>query len=229
MKTSKIIFIVMLSIIALLMMAVALDLRISGIKTNNPFQVNFSVIKKTIPSFKVLCINDNERIELIQSDSSFIEVFFMKDLVAPDLKYSLEGDTLKFSDQIPKKNIIYIKIHTLEHLSRIIAKNSTMNLTHFNQANLSLDLDHSRLEIYQIKDKKRTFQLLNITAKNNSNIHASNIGIDTLKIDLQKSDAMIMCNLANICGNLSDFSKITLLQANQISLKKDDSSSIQIH
>jgi hypothetical protein len=228
MKTSKIILIAMLSTIALLILAGAIDLRITG-RMNDKFQVDYNVVKKTIPSFKVLCINDNERIELIQSDSSFIEVFFIKDLVAPEIKYSLVGDTLKFSDQIPKKSFLLIKMHITGHLNRIIAKNSTMNLTHFNQANLTMDLDHSRMETYQIKDKKRTFQLLNITAKNNSNIHASNIGIDTLKIDLQKSDAMIMCNLANICGNLSDFSKITLLQANQISLKKDASSSIQIH
>ncbi|MCK9414656.1 MAG: hypothetical protein M0Q53_20310 [Prolixibacteraceae bacterium] len=228
MKTSKIILIAMLSTIALLILAGAIDLRITGRKPLT-LQNGLIVIKKTLPAFKILCINNNERIELVQSDSSFIAIFLMKDSVAPDLKYSLVGDTLKFPDQIPKKSYHYIKIHTTEHLNRIMAKNSALNLTHFKQANLTADLDHSRLEFLQMKDEKETFQHLTITARNNSNIHASNIGIDTLKIDLQKSDAMIMCNPANICGNLSDFSKITLLQANQISLKKDDSSSIQIH
>jgi hypothetical protein len=226
MKTSKIIFITMLSTIALLILAGAVDLRITGRKALT-LQNGLKVIKKTLPSFKVLCINDSRRFELIQSDSSIISVFFMKDSVAPDLKYTLIGDTLKFSDQRSEKSILFIKIHVIVPLKRIIAKNSTVNLTHFNQANLSLDLDHSRLEIYQIKDQKKTFQLLNIAAKNKSNIHVNNLGIDTLKIDLQKSDARIMSNLNTIYGNLTDGSRIWLRQANQISLQKDASSKIQ--
>jgi hypothetical protein len=236
MKTSKIIFIGMLSTIALLMMVGAIDLRITGQKGNN-FQVDFKVIRKKIPSFKVLCINDNGSIELVKGDSSFIDIVMKdlkvpdkKDSMAPDLKYTLTGDTLKLSDRMMSGGRSFrIKIHTTDLLKQILAKNSTVNLTNFCYSNLSLDLDHSRLNINQIKDEKQTFQLLNIAAKNNSNITTSNTGIDTLKIDLQKSNAIIMSNLNTICGNLTDHSKIVLRQVNQISLKKDASSKIQIY
>jgi len=107
MKISKIIFLSLIGVIALWILAGALDLRINGVKRYD--YVNMNKKKTDIPHFKVLHLNGSKNISITQSDSCFIEVRYPKDSIAPTLNYTIREDTLIFnalkSDY--KKGIFY--------------------------------------------------------------------------------------------------------------------------
>jgi len=229
MKTSKIIFITLLSTIALIILFVVVDFRLTGRKGAYS-QTDFKAIKKKVPAFKVLSLKNKTSIELVQSDSSYIEVQFMKDSIAPDIKYTTSGDTLLLQDEMMsgRKNR-WITIHSTDVLKQIVSKNSSVRMTNFRTADMAFGLDQSTVDIYQANEKKSTFQFLNVSAKDNSKINVYNTVVDSLKVDFHNSKATFMISLNKICGSLACRSSIILKQVDEISLKKDATSKINIY
>jgi hypothetical protein len=229
MRPSRIIFFALLSAVAIFMIIATVDIKLS-IRKGKQLPNNYILAKKVLPVYKILDIRDCRSIELVQGDTAYIALSVMKDSLAPELKYQIKGDTLLLADRMMSGGRSYtIKIHTTELLQRIIVKNTTLNLNNFRETNISVLLDHSNLIGYQVNDKEKTFTRLNISAKNQSSINFSNISIDSLIIDLQKSEALFMSNLKFVSGDVTDSSTVELRQIEQISLKKDPSSNIKIY
>jgi hypothetical protein len=230
MKTSKIIFVALLSTIALIILAVDMDIRITGVKGHNFQNNNYKMIKKTVPAFRVLDLTDRGHVELIKSDSTYLELRYMKDSVAPELKFNLAGDTLLIAGQKKElENDLLVKIHTTGDLKKIISRNSRLNIVNFNATELAIDLDDCSLSIHKGENKETSFRSLEINAKNHSSISSSDISVDSLKINLQKSDARFTIQLQRISGSLSDSSNVSMRQAEDISLKRDKSSEIHLY
>jgi hypothetical protein len=230
MKTSKIIFVALLSTIALFMLAVAADIRITGVKGSSFQNNNYRLIKKTVPAFRVLSLNDRGHVELIKSDSTYLELRYMKDSVAPELNFHLTGDTLSITGQKKKsENDLMFRIHTTGELKKIISINTRLNFGNFNATGLTIDLDDCNLNIDQGENNNTSFQNLEINAKNHSNIYTGDIRVDSLKVNLQKSDARFMIQLQKISGSVTDSSSVSLSQVEDISLKKDKSSEIHVY
>jgi hypothetical protein len=230
MKTSKIIFVALLSSIALIMLAVVVDIRITGVKGNSFQNNNYKMIKKTVPAFRVINLNDWARVELIKSDSTYLELQYPKDSIAPELNYRLNGDTLFFNGQKKKSDQDqFVWIHTTGDLKKIISRNSRLSFGNFKTAGLTIDLDDCNLNINQGENDNTSFQSLEINAKNHSNIYTGNISVDSLKVNFQKSDARFMIQLQKISGSVTDSSSVSLSQVEDISLKKDKSSEIRIY
>ncbi len=230
MKTSKIIFVALLSSIALIILAVVVDIRLSGVKGNNFQNLNYKLIKKTVPAFRVLSLNDRGNVELIQGDSTYLELQYRKDSVAPELNFHLNGDTLFINGQKKKSdNDQIIWIHTTGDLKKIVSRNSRLNFGNFNTPGLTIDLDDCILNIHQGENNKISFQNLEIDAKNHSNIYTGDISVDSLKVNLKKSDARFMIQLQKVSGNVTDSSSVSLSQVEDISLKKDKSSEIHVN
>jgi hypothetical protein len=230
MKTSKIIFVALLSTIALIMLAVVADIRVSGVKGNSFQNSNYKMTKKTVPAFRVLSLNDRGNVELIQGDSTYLELQYRKDSVAPELNFHLNGDTLFINGQKKKSdNDQIIWIHTTGDLKKIVSRNSRLNFGNFNTPGLTIDLDDCILNIHQGENNKTSFQNLEINAKNHSNIYTGDISVDSLKVNLKKSDARFMIQLQKVSGNVTDSSSVSLSQVEDISLKKDKSSEIHVN
>ncbi len=230
MKTSKIIFVALLSTIALIILAVDLDVRLTGVKGNNFQNNNYKMVKKTVPAFRVLSLNDRGKVELIKSDSTYLELRYSKDSVAPDLKYTFTGDTLNLAGQKKdSENDLMVRIHTSGNLQRIISKNSKLKIENFNSTGLALDLDDCSLNMFKGESNETSFRSLEINAINHSNIYSNDIRVDSIKINLKKSEARLMVQLQKISGNLTDSSSVSLHQVEDISLKKDKSSEIHLY
>ena len=229
MKTSKIIFISLLGTIAVLILAALLDVRING-RRNNGNQSDFKVNKQIVPSFKVLCVNNSRNITLVKNDSSFFEVTYLRDSIASKVNYTIKGDTMIVSDfeKLNHRNES-VRIFSNDSLKQILLKNSHINIERLGIGKLSLEMDQSSLWLNQDKTVESSFQALDIVARNHSRINSSEFRIDSIGLVLQNSEANLEMKASKISGTLSDSSKIYVRQPEEISLKKDATSKINVN
>jgi len=229
MKTSKIIFISLLGVIALLILATMIDIRVHG-RRESDIHKDFKVIRKGLPSFKVIYMNNSINAALVQNDSSFIEVTYHKDSIAPGVNYTVKNDTLKISDfEKPIHRNVSIRIHSTDSLKKILMKNSGISTDRLGKGKLSFDMDQSSLWLNQDTTVKTSIQALYIVAKNHSRINSSEFRIDSLGLVLQNSKAYLEIIAKKISGNLSDSSRIVIRHPQEISFKKDVTSKINVN
>lgn len=221
MKKSKIIFIALLCSIAILILAAFIDIRINGHKNKKTI-----VSKQTMSSFNVLCINHSKNIEIIQSDSSYIEVTCNIDTIFPNKIYTIKNDTLMISD-INKYKLT--KIFFKDSLKSILLINSNITIKHFNYPNLSLNMDKSYIWFHLDKNSTSSFNTLVISARNHSNINTTNFKVDSLGILLHASNADLNIISKKISGTLMDSSRMYTLQPEEITMKKDTTSKIYLY
>lgn len=226
MKTSKIIFIAIISIIASIILITFLNITI---KAHNPPVIK--VNKQHLPAFKVMYL-DNSNFNLMQSDSSFIETAYLKDSIAPLLNYTMKGDTLVISgisQSHTKGSYPSIRIFSTDSLKSIIMKNSDISIVRIKSAKMTLNMDNSQVWFNQDNVLISSFCSLEIMAKNHSNINATSFKIDNLSINLQKSEADLAIMASKINGTLSDSSRVSTHLAGEISLKADKTSRVSIN
>lgn len=226
MKTSKIIFIAIISIIASIILITFVNITI---KAHNPPVIK--VNKQHLPAFKVMYL-DNSNFNLMQSDSSFIETAYLKDSIAPLLNYTMKGDTLVISgisQSHTKGSYPSIKIFSTDSLKSIIMKNSDISIVRLKSAKMTLNMDNSYVRFNQDNVMISLFSSLEIMAKNHSNINATSFKIDNLSINLQKSEADLAIMAGKINGTLSDSSRVSTHLAGEISLKADKTSRVSIN
>jgi len=223
MKTSKIIFIALLGSIAVLILAALVNIRLNGRKNNN-FQYEFSVIKRRIPTYKVLCVNNSMNITLVHNDSSFIEVTYLKDSIVPDKNVVIREDTLFITDfeKLIHRNVS-VRIFATDSLKKIELQHSQISL-----GKSALKSDQSSTW-FSRDTTLSSFKALDIVAKNHSNVNSGIFRIDSLGIVLQHSVANLTAKVRRINGTLSDSSKIYVRQPLEISLKRDSTSKINVN
>lgn len=229
MKTSKIIFISLLSAIAVLILATMIDIRVNG-QRNDRKQSDFKVNKQILPFFKSLRVYNSMNITLVQNDSSYIEMSYLKDSIAPKVNYTIIGDTLMVSD-FEKSNHrnVSVTIHATDSLRNIQLKKSNIRIERIGLGKLFFTLDESELWLNQDKLVKSAFQVLDIVAMNHSRINSSEFRIDSLGLVLRNSEAYLEMKANKISSILSDSSKIYVRQPGEISLKKDETSKINVN
>lgn len=238
MKTSKIIFISLLGTIALLILTAALDIRINGTSRKDKL-FGFKVTKQTIPSFRVLSVSNtirksNRNITLVQGDSAYIEAYYPKDSLAPKVNYTLNEDTLKISDlNMLSQRYTVLKICCTSSLKGFYVKNTDIDMRSFisndNSVKLMLNLDHSRVNLFQENPAKASIvSSLNICAKNQSSFYTSNLKVDSINIILQNSQADLWISINKLRGSVSEKSRMNTRQPLEIALKRDSDSKIYI-
>jgi len=228
MKTSKIIFITLLSTIAFLILAALVDVRING-RRRGINRDDIMSHKNALHTFRVLCINNSRNITVTQNDSSFIEVAYLKDSIVPKVNYAMMGDTMVVSDYNSMGSVtISFPIGSPELFQRILLKKSDMRIRNFRSEKLSLNLDQSTVWMDQYKGEKYSLSILDVIAKNHSHFNTDDFKVDSLGIVLENSKADIRIYAKKISGSLSDSSRIYARQPLEISLKKDAASKINV-
>jgi hypothetical protein len=225
MKISKIIFISLLGSIALIIIAGMIDMRLHGVKSGE-ISGELKVNKQPVPPFKVLCLNDSKSISLTQGDSTCI-ISYWKDSPAPDVKYTIKGDTLFVNDL----KLSAITICTTPSLKRLNMNNSSVTLRGFTRdsesGKLTLELDHSTAWLYQNNSNESYISALDISARNQSNVNSFNIRVDTLELALNNSSSKLGIT-KKLTGSLSDNSILMCRQPLEIALKRDAGSKISL-
>ena len=231
MKTSKIIFISLLTAIAVFIIAAFVDIRINGsLKSTSPIEITLH--KQKVSQFKVVYVQNSKNIRFVQGDSSYIELAWIKDSIPPKINYLEKNDTLIISDlKLLIGNPAYtsLKIYSTEALRTITAKDSEIAIESIGSGRMSVYLDNSSAWISQHKSKKVYYSNLNIIARNQSSANTNNFRVDSLRIILQNSESKLAINANRISGTLSESSKITFPKPGEISLKIDSTSNIIIN
>ncbi len=228
MKTSKIIFISLLSTIAALILVAMIDIRING-RRNDGRQSDFKVNRQIIPAFKTLRVYNSMNVTLVKNDSSFIEITYLKDSIVPEVNYTIKGDTLMVSNfEKSYHRNVSVTIHATDSLRSIQLEKSNINIERIGSGKLFFELDESELWLNLDTLVKSAFPVLDIVAKNHSRINSSKFRIDSLGLVLQNSEANLDLKAKKISGTLSDSSKIYVRNPEEISLKKDETSRINV-
>jgi len=224
MKTSKIIFVSLLGVIALVILGGFVAARFTG-KRNVAGIVN----KQIIPSFKVIYIKNCD-VSLSYGDSSFISVTGKKDFPFSEINYKLTNDTLRISDirfsQDSNKRVI---IYSTDSLNTIEVVNSDLTIDKFGSKKLRLSSENSFVRFNRNLKDEVAFNSLSIIAKKHSTIDSDDFKTNNLNIFLEKSEADLNITALRISGTLSDSSSISIKQADDISIKKDSTCRISIN
>lgn len=227
MKTSKIIFFSLLGSIAFIILAASIDLRLTGSR-NGMNNSGHGLIKHSIPSFKVLCVTGTN-IELSLNDTCFVEVNWQKDTLSQVFNYQVKNDTLIVSAIDNKNHNNYnapVRIHSTSILNSIHLKNSSINIQHYISGKMLLEMDES---IAWFNQDNSSFNILEILAKNHSQINTSGFRVDTLGIFLKNSSATFELSSKKLYGSLADSSTLYAGQAEMISLLRDSTSEINLN
>lgn len=231
MKTSKIIFITLLATIALYILAAMIEVRINGGRKGTYKGPEVSLQKQKIPSFKVLYVSNSINLIIIQGDTSYIEVASLKDNSPYKVNFTIKDDTLNISDvkvQIQGNSYLSVKICTTDSLISIITKNSRFTIQHLASGKMSLETDNSSVGFSWYEKEKSSFLTLNILARNHSKVTSDEFKVDSLGIVLQNSEANLSISAKVLSGTLSESSKLGARQPEEISLKIDATSKINI-
>lgn len=225
MKTSKIIFVSLLTTISVLILTGFIVARIAGRNGST-----LLVKKYAIPSFKVVYLN-NCRVAITHDDSSFIGVSYRKDSADFLLDYKISNDTLRITDNgYTYTSGLPFTIHANDSLNTIVAGNADLTLVNYGSVQLSLNVDKS--SVYFDSDSSTTgfsFRNLDINARNHSSIRTNEIKADQVQMFIQSSEVNIQTATQKVSGTLSDSSTVYINQSNEISLKKDKASRIVIN
>ena len=229
MKTSKIIFVSLLSTIAVVFLALFIDHRIFGSRDNGN-ESDFNVKKHDLKFFKVLSITNSMNVTLVKNDSSFLEVTSLKDSLSPKVNFSMNEDTLKISDfeKLSHSNAS-IRIHATNSLRHVLLKNSNLTLESFSTEELSLTIDQGNVVLSESEPHKSRIHFLEILANNHSNVYGREFYVDSMGIALQHSEISLDGITLKLGGTLADSSRIQARQPQEIWLKKDGTSKININ
>jgi len=228
MKTSKIIFISLLSFIALIILAATLSVRLTEQKKSESDNI-LKTIKTPLPEFSVLDLDMFYNITLRESTSNYIDLSVLKDSPVPKLNYYVKNDTLHIMNfQNPVPSILFITIHIAPGLQTIQLKNSDFLVAKYSTKKLSFILDNSKLNFILDYKENNSVNNLNITAKNLSFITLYSMDIDSANFVLRNSTAVLKFAPKYLGGNLTAGSKLNTVQPCEISLKSDSTSKIII-
>jgi hypothetical protein len=228
MKTSKIIFISLLSLGALYIVAAMLSVRFSGQKGelfNDDSKGNII----TIPAFNVLCITDSKDLNIHGSDSAYFKIINTEDSIPSKIDYVVRGDTLFITglQNQPATNR-YVVLYISNDMKSIQLKNSNIFLMEQSFISLSITLDNSRLSS-GIKNNILAFGTLKISAMNNSSISMNSLKADSIEVYLRNSKAFLTGSSKKLNGVLWNNSRLSSSQNGELSLKKDASSKIILY
>jgi hypothetical protein len=234
MKTSKIIFLSILAMFALIILASAIFIKIQGqkINTSSITNDNHTFTKKEVPSFKVLSINNSTNIRLVRNDSTFLEIYFSKDSLAPVVNYITDKDTLKIKDFTPHSGnkFILVRVNYVEPLNHIELKNSSVFIESLSSKKMLIEMDSSTV-MANDQSGKSDVRVLSVFGKNQSvfQIRTGKFKFDSLNIILRNSKAYLYSNENKLSCDISNKSNVRLTeQPLEIVMKKDSTSQFSV-
>ncbi len=214
MKISKLIFISLLTVIALIILSSALYVRLTGHHKDD--LSGMSIRNYKLPEIKVLCISNCKRIDLSSSDSSSIKATWPKDSIFTNEFYTVKGDTLTLSDA---RQLADIEIKVNKRVSVIYLKKANIRVSSIASSRIGINMDKSNL--YFDLDSTIKPLSIKINAKNHSQINSNLIKIDSLAVVLIKSHLHYGLYAKSLDISLADSSSLVTKQPERLTLKRD--------
>jgi len=218
MKISKIIFISLLSVIALFILSSVLYIRITGYKIDDINNIN--AFNQTLPPFKVLCIRNCSNINIVESDTMTINTTCSKDSSFSKDFIITKTDTLILSNT---KEYLKIKLSVNNTLKIINTFESEIIIKSIPSSIITINTDKSELSFNIDKPKDYLLNTLTINAVNHSRVNSNLFKIDSLSINLLKSHSNLGLYAKSIGVTLADSSSLYIKQPEKLAMKRDSS------
>jgi hypothetical protein len=226
MKTSNIIFFSLVGSISAIIMAGAIQLRLTGTTDNTRNTSERKLVDAPLKPFKYLVITETTNLQIKEGAQSGLVVTVGKNDPDAIVKHHQAGDTL-FIDQLAfgedgrsLTGTLTVNPATLKFIG---ATKSSFSIYDVTVDNLEVNLDESRF----YADASKNMMLGNISVDAvNSDFSASNVEMDTLNIRLDQSSAYFNNEINKVKAVLKNESSISAPNAGDMEIRKDKTSRI---
>jgi hypothetical protein len=226
MKLSNKILIGFFGFIFLYLTAVFAEIRLSG--TPNTFDDKNSIAETVdLSGITHLILNDiDKEVHVIGFDRSRLEVRSLTGDLLTKLKYDVSGDTLMLSgfQSVDNKRV---KISVF--VSKTSLKGITVNSAVAIVKGLQQDLLHLSEKAGRIRMSDIRIARIKMDLSNQSFLNISGTGIDTLSANIEGSEVHISSPIGLMQGSLKNKAFLQLTNIQEIQLKKDASSRLNMY
>jgi len=225
MKLSNKILIGFFGFIFLYMNAAFTEIRLMG--TPNVINDQNSIAETVdLPAITYLVLNDVEKVvNVVGSDQPLLEVRSITGDVLKKLTYSVSGDTLTLSgfDADDRNNFKITVFVPSAHFKAITVNSSEVNIKGLTTGLLTIDQKKGSISVSDCRIAKIELDL------NAAYLDISDATVDTVSAQIEASTVNIYSPLILLQGSIKNQSILRLGDAQEIQLKKDESSRLNLH
>lgn len=224
MKTSNKLLIGLLTAILMIMSAIFIDLRLFGLHGEERFTKNYSE-DFPVDNFSHVIIENAGMIEITGADKNYIHFQTISDTLKSTIQYNMVSDTLKITGNQFTRFSNYT-LFTNSVIESLTIKGSEVHFSALKQDSLRVEVVNGSLNSYG-SDSIKISLLKHLSINQvNSTINLENIKIDSLDIEMQKSNSRFAMGIIHINAKLQSESELHLHDAENLNLVKDISSRV---
>ena len=226
MKLSNKVLIGFFGFIFLYLTATFAEIRLSG--TPNIINDKNSIAETVdLSGIAYIILNHlNKDIKIIASDHPRLEVRSLTGNVLKKLTYAVSGDTLTLSNfQSEETRTITISVFVSQtSFNGITVNSSVANIEKLEQTFFHISQRSGRIWMSDNKISK-----LQMDLSNRAFLEISNTNVDTLSAKIEGSEVHISSPVGLVLGSMKDKSSLRLGEIQEIQLKKDKSSNLNMY
>ncbi|PTB97453.1 hypothetical protein C9994_02735 [Marivirga lumbricoides] len=227
MKLSNKVLIGFFGLILVYMIAAFTEIRLNG--DLNRFDDSNS-IKETadVESFSYLVLPEmNHRIDVMGSGKARLEVRSISGDLIQKINYSISGDTLTITPpELSENKRVKITLYVDKNLFKGMTVNSPgMRIDSLNQESLAIMLNSGWIRMLG----NNKISQLNIKASNEGSLNIEGMKLDLLNVQLDSSKVISDAAIKVLEGSISNKSYLHLGDTQEIRMKKDDSSRLDLY
>ena len=227
MKTSDLILTIVAGSFTVLMVTGMVQNRYFEKPNHGSHDINLQAHSVDLPAFHYVVINNQSNVEIKPAGSSQLVVRYAQDEKVPEVSYHVSNDTLYVGNSMDS-----IQNHTYTQLmipamstGWIKGVNSSVRLYGFYAGKLNLELDKSRAELNSNQGENLTE--LTIHGTNDSNFDVNSFKVDSLKVQLDESNAVLSVRAANLSGSIKNHSRLSIKDVDHFDFSRDETSRLE--
>ncbi len=228
MKTSNKIFIGLLVTIFMVIMAFLIDIRVFGEHRSERFSAK-NTEDFSIGHFEHVRVDHLSSFYLDPlSDKNFIQFESFRDSIKSFIDYSISNDTLIIHGK-EKKSFYKYTLHYQGQIKSITLNNARAELNGMDQDSIVFNVKNGEVNGYRNNQRKDShFKMAKFNMKD-SKINLYSIQVDSLMLDMEKSNARIETDVHKIHASLKSNSELNLRKVTSLDIDKDESSKLRIY
>jgi hypothetical protein len=164
---------------------------------------------------KITTSNDRPRLEVRSRAGEILK----------EVEYKISGDTLVLSRMnIEASEMVTITVYAPVQLKGITVDRSFASVQDLELGSLSVSENNGRIWMSRCQ-----FDNMEMSLSNRSSLDISDASIDTLSVQMQHSEATIYAEVGLLKGSLENASIMRMLDMEEMQLKKDKSSRLNVY
>ena len=234
MKTSNKILIGLLTTIFLTITAMFIEIRVFGVHRSE-IRIVQHEDKYELKEFSHIHIEDHRKIKahpsiLIKpSKVNLIKYEVYADKLIAGFKHTISGDTLKITSLADKPFVHSITVHSNSNIKSISVEGTDIDIAGIIQDSISLYAKGGEINCWGNDSLQQSKFKKCMISQADSKLNLHNVIIDTLEIDMIKSNAGFVKDILVLNADLKEQSNLQLRNVGEVKFNKDKSSKVYFH